>query len=64
MKTILASKSPRRTEILSLMNIEHIIIPSTEEEIIEPNLSPEEAVKSLAYQNANSISQQYLRFYL
>ena len=59
MKTILASKSPRRTEILSLMNIEHIIIPSTEEEVIEPNLSPEEVVKSLAYQKAHSISKQY-----
>ena len=31
MKIILASKSPRRTEILSLMNVDHIIIPSTEE---------------------------------
>jgi septum formation protein len=59
MKIILASKSPRRTEILSLMNVDHIIIPSTEEEIIEPGLTPEEVVKSLAYQKARSISKQY-----
>jgi septum formation protein len=59
MKIILASKSPRRTEILSLMNVDHIIIPSTEEEIIEPGLTPEEVVKSLAYQKARSISKTH-----
>ena len=59
MKIILASKSPRRTEILSLMGIKHIIIPSQEEEKIEPNLSPKQVVQSLAFQKAQSISKQY-----
>ncbi len=57
MKVILASKSPRRTEILTLMNIEHKIIPSYEEEVIEEGLSPEEVVKSLAYQKAKSVAK-------
>lgn len=56
MNIILASKSPRRTEILSLMNIKHIVIPSKEEEKIEKQLSPIEVVKSLAFQKANSIA--------
>lgn len=59
MKTILASKSPRRTEILSLIGIKHIVIPSQEEEIIEQNLTPEQVVQSLAYQKANSVAKQY-----
>lgn len=59
MNIILASKSPRRTEILSNMGIKHIIIPSQEEEIINKQLTPEEIVKSLAYQKAHSIAKHY-----
>ncbi len=59
MNIILASKSPRRTEILSMMGIKHIIIPSKEEEIIDKQLTPEEIVKSLAYQKAVSISKDH-----
>ena len=59
MNIILASKSPRRTEILNLMNIKHIIIPSQEEEIIDNQLPPHEIVKSLAYQKASSISKHH-----
>ena len=59
MNVILASKSPRRTEILNLMNIKHIIIPSQEEEKIEKQLSPVEVVKSLAFQKANSIAKDH-----
>jgi len=59
MNIILASKSPRRTEILSLMNIKHIVIPSKEEEKIEKQLSPIEVVKSLAFQKANSIAKDH-----
>ena len=59
MNIILASKSPRRTEILSLMNINHIIIPSKEKEVIDPTLKPHEVVMSLAYQKANSIATLY-----
>lgn len=59
MNVILASKSPRRTEILNLMNIKHIVIPSKEDEKIEKQLSPEEVVKSLAFQKANSIAKDH-----
>lgn len=59
MNIILASKSPRRTEILTDMGIKHIIIPSQEEEIINKQLTPEEIVKSLAYQKAHSIAKLY-----
>ena len=59
MNVILASKSPRRTEILNLMNIKHMIVPSQEEEVIDKQLSPKEVVKSLAYQKAHSIAKHY-----
>jgi septum formation protein len=56
MNIILASKSPRRTEILSMMNIDHLVIPSKEKEVIDPTLTPTEVVMSLAYQKAKSIA--------
>lgn len=59
MNIILASKSPRRTQILSEMGIKHIIIPSQEEEIINEQLPPKEIVKSLAFQKALSISKNH-----
>lgn len=59
MNIILASKSPRRTEILSMLNIPHQIIPSEEDEIIDEKLSPIEVVKSLAYQKAKSIFRNH-----
>lgn len=59
MNIILASKSPRRTEILNLMNIKHMIVPSQEEEVIDKQLPPKEVVKSLAYQKAASIAKLY-----
>lgn len=59
MKIILASKSPRRTEILSMLNIPHQIIPSEEEEIIDKSLTPIEVVKSLAHQKALSVFKKH-----
>ena len=59
MNIILASKSPRRTEILSMLGVKHIIIPSQEEEIIDRQLTPDEIVKSLAYQKAYSIAKEH-----
>ena len=50
MKIILASKSPRRTELLNLIGIKHEIIPSTIQEVIKNNLSPKEIVEDLSYQ--------------
>lgn len=59
MNIILASKSPRRTEILSMMNINHLVVPSKEKEVIDPSLKPTEVVMSLAYQKAKSIAVNY-----
>jgi MAF protein len=59
MNIILASKSPRRTEILSMMNIDHLVIPSKEKEVIDPSLTPTEVVMSLAYQKAKSVAVNY-----
>ena len=35
MYIILASNSPRRTEILTLANIKHTVIPSSVEEVVK-----------------------------
>ena len=55
MKIILASNSPRRTEILKNANIEHSIIPSNCEEVIDKNLKPYQVVESLSYQKAHDV---------
>ena len=52
---ILASASPRRTSLLNEANINHIVIPSDCEEIIDHTLKPIEIVKSLSYQKAKSV---------
>ncbi len=57
MNIILASSSPRRTEILKLANIIHKVIPSTCKEVIEEGLKPIEVVQSLSYQKANNVFQ-------
>lgn len=59
MSIILASASPRRTEILELAHIKHIVIPSSCEEIIDETLTPAETVQSLAIQKALDIYKQY-----
>lgn len=52
MYIILASNSPRRTEILTLANIPHIVIPSSVEEVVKEGLTPPEIVMDLSYQKA------------
>ncbi len=55
MNIILASNSPRRTEILTNANIQHIIIPSKCEEVVDEKLLPYQVVESLSYQKANDV---------
>lgn len=55
MKIILASKSPRRKELLDLLNLDYEIIVSDAEEILEDNLTIEEQVKKLSYIKAKTI---------
>lgn len=51
---ILASASPRRTELLNQAGISHRVIPSRCEEIVTSDV-PEEVVKSLAAQKAEDV---------
>lgn len=55
MKVILASKSPRRKELMSILGIDFDIMVSDEEEILEDNLSIEEQAENLSYIKAKSI---------
>ncbi len=56
MRIILASKSPRRKELLELMGVRNFeIIVSNANETIEDGLSIEEQSKKLAYQKAKAV---------
>jgi septum formation protein len=52
-KLILASGSPRRKELLSYFNIPMEIKKPDIEEHVDPDLTPEEVVKSLAFQKGD-----------
>ncbi len=53
---ILASKSPRRKELLSLITTDFEIIPAEGEENADPTLSPEKFVEALAVAKAQEIA--------
>ena len=53
-KVILASKSPRRRELLDQIKVEYECIPSTMEEIMEGD-TPSEIVCSLSKQGDNDL---------
>lgn len=57
---ILASASPRRTEILSLANITHKVVVKEHEEVIDNSLTPSQIVKSLAYQKAKAVFDEHV----
>ena len=59
MNIILASNSPRRTQILTLAQIYHQVVPSACEETIAQNLEPYEVVESLSYQKAADVAKKY-----
>ncbi len=52
---ILASKSPRRQELLTLAGLEHICIPSDVEEIVPEGTLPEDLPALLALQKAEAV---------
>lgn len=56
---ILASKSPRRKELLSLITTDFEIIPATGEENADPALSPDIFVQELAKQKALEIAASH-----
>lgn len=55
MKIILASKSPRRKELMDLLKIDYEIIVSNAEEKIEENLSIEDQSKKLSFLKAKAV---------
>lgn len=55
MKTILASASPRRKELLTLAGIEYDVIVSECEELLPEKILPHEAVMLLAKQKAEDV---------
>ncbi len=56
---ILASQSPRRKELLSLITEDFRIIPARGEEILPDGISPKDAVMLLAEQKAQEIYRQH-----
>lgn len=56
---ILASKSPRRKELLSLITTDFEIIPAVGEENADPSLPPEEFVRELAAAKASEIAKAH-----
>ena len=52
---ILASKSPRRIELLTKAGFDIVVFPADIEEIVEPGLRPHEVVMSLAKQKAHAV---------
>ena len=55
MKIILASKSPRRKELLSLITKEFEVVVSSSDEIVDTSLAPVEQVKEIARQKAEDV---------
>ena len=55
MRIILASKSPRRRELMDLAEFNYEILPSNSEEVWDDSLTIEENSKNLGYQKAKSV---------
>ena len=55
MRIILASKSPRRKELMDLLNLDYEIIVSDADETLEGGLSMEEQSKKLAFIKAKAV---------
>ena len=55
MRIILASKSPRRKELMDLAEFNYEILPSKSEEVVDNSLTVEENSKNLGYQKAKNV---------
>lgn len=58
-KIILASTSPRRKELLSLMGVTFEVVPSHYDEQLDDSRSVEEVAKELGYGKAHAVAEQY-----
>lgn len=61
---ILASASPRRTEILKEFKINHIVIPSQSEELYNPNNEVTKIVEEIACSKTRDLAIQYPNDYV
>ena len=60
MDIILASKSPRRLELLSMLGAENLkVIPSSGEAPVPPGLSPGDAVSHIAFSKGRGVAEKY-----
>ncbi len=59
MKLILASSSPRRSELLQKAGIEFEIIPSSANEYMDPALSPPENARVIALRKAETVAKRF-----
>ena len=59
MQILLASTSPRRRELLSLLGLQFRIVPPTCEENLSPHLQPCEQTRQLARDKAQSVANQH-----
>lgn len=55
---ILASGSPRRAQLMSVLGLPFTVRESGVEEIIDKRLAPEEIARSLAFRKANTVASQ------
>lgn len=60
MEIILASKSPRRKELLSLITKEFKVIISSADEVVDTSLTPEEQVKAISLQKAQNVLNEIM----
>lgn len=58
-KIILASKSPRRKELLEKCNLSFVCEPADIDETLKQDLSLQDAVKELSYRKANAILESH-----
>lgn len=60
MEIILASKSPRRKELLSLITKDFKVIVSSADEVVDKSLMPEEQVKAISMQKAQNVLDEIM----
>ena len=60
MEIILASKSPRRKELLSLITKDFKVIVSSADEVVDKSLTPEEQVKAISLQKAQNVLDEIM----
>lgn len=60
MKIILASKSPRRKELMNMLNLEYEVIVSEADETLKEGITIEEQAKRLSYIKAKTVFEETL----